>query len=230
MHELYLFKNIPFDANIAELSQNPFFKGDAQEEAVVAAWNKAAALAEPAVMVRQVDVIHGEKGVCEIGGQSVSSAVLDKNLAGLHRAFAFVATCGRQMALEDSDNENVKAALFVLRMQSLRAAMDYALSWTKEHFVLSKIATVNPGSLPQWPISEQPVLFSMIGDVKGELGIELTKTMFMWPSESASGLIFETEHDYKNCMACKKLDCIGRQAPYNEALAAELEAIDGNKM
>ena len=208
MHELYIFKNIPFEANIAELVQNPFFKGNVNDEEIKIAWNKAAALASPSVMVRQVDIVHSERGVCEIGGQKVSSSVLDKNLSGLHRAFAYVATCGKTIAQVKSENENVSSALFVLRMQALRAAMEYAMSWTKEHFALSKTATVNPGSLPQWPITEQPVLFAMIGDVEGELGIELTKTMFMWPSESASGLIFETEHDYQNCMACKKLDCI----------------------
>ncbi|MBR6812429.1 MAG: hypothetical protein IKM51_03555 [Oscillospiraceae bacterium] len=229
MHELHIYKNLPFEANIDELAQNPFFKGDACDPEIKAAWQSAACLAAPSVMVRQVDVVHSEQGVCEIGGQKVSSSVLDKNLAGLHRAFAYVATCGKELALVQSENESVKSALFILRMQALRTAMEFAMSWTKEHFSLSKTATVNPGSLPQWPITEQPVLFAMIGDVKGELGIELTKTMFMWPSESASGLIFETEHDYKNCMACKKLDCIGRQAPYDESLAAELDAIDAKR-
>ncbi len=52
--------------------------------------------------------------------------------------------------------------------------------------------------------------------------------MFMHPMESSSGLLFETDKEYQNCMLCTRLSCIGRRAPYDEALAAKYRGEAGN--
>jgi len=77
---------------------------------------------------------------------------------------------------------------------------------------------MNPGSLADFPISEQVKLFSLIDSPTKYIGVELSDSYLMRPLKSVSGIIFETEANYENCMLCPRLDCPNRRAEYNEAL------------
>lgn len=218
--ETYIFDSIPFAADIAVLDADPMFGGSSEDPAVAALWETAVQAARPKAIVACVDVLHNGDRVSEVGGQPVNSIVLDNSLGGLHRAFAYVATCGTELNdWNPGGNGDAKDALRTLRMLALRAALEYASRQIRERFQITKLAAVNPGSLPEWPLSEQKKLFAMLGDVQGMTGVTLGTSMFMSPVESSSGLWFETEREYQNCMVCTRLDCIGRRAPYDEKLA-----------
>lgn len=221
--KLYVFDNIPFHADISALESNRFFTGDIRDECVAAAWAEASRIVRPKAIIACVDVLHNSDGkVVSVGGQTVSSVVLDTNLATLHRAFAYVATCGTEVtAIDCGNNIDIQTALFAFRILALRAARSYVAGKMQDYFGVKKLATVNPGSLPEWPLSEQTTLFAMLGrdKVKDSTGVTLGTNMFMTPMESSSGLMFETEKDYQNCMLCTRKDCIGRRAKYDEELA-----------
>ena len=220
-----VFREIPFCPEISALEHSAFFLGDLTDGAAVALWEKAVREAKPKAMVAQVEITHAPDGrVTHVGGQPVCSAVLDKNLAGLHRAFAYAATCGTELtAVCDADADaDSKALVFAVRILALRAAVEYATARVMEDHGIPKLAMMNPGSLPEWPLAEQAKLFALLGNTEAGIGVRLGDNMFMYPTESSSGLMFETDHDYKNCMVCTRLDCVGRQAPYDEALAKEL--------
>jgi hypothetical protein len=78
---------------------------------------------------------------------------------------------------------------------------------------------MNPGSgdADVWPIQQQRELFSLLGDVQGELGVSLTESCLMVPNKTVSGLIFPTEIDFESCQVCKRKDCPNRRAPYAES-------------
>lgn len=219
-----LYENIPFQAQLAELEDSVLFFGSTDAPAVIRAWESAVRLARPKAVVMQAEVQHdGDGRVCSVGGQEMRSVLLDKNLAGLHRVFVYVATCGTELAqVDDGGDPEVRSALFGLRMLALRTAIQFAFDTTQRHYELAKYAAMNPGSLPEWPISEQPKLFAMLDGAAEQIGVHLGENLFMAPMESSSGFLFETAHDYKNCMVCTRLDCVGRQAPFDASLAKEL--------
>ena len=222
---LFIYRDILFQPEISALEHSAFFSGDLEDETIVALWEKAVRTARPKAMVAQVEITHDTDGkVTHIGDQPVCSAVLDKNLAGLHRAFAYIATCGTELTAlcDESADLDSKALVFSVRMLALRAAIEFATAHVKETYGIPKLAMMNPGSLPEWPITEQTKLFALLENAEAEIGVTLGEHMFMYPTESSSGLMFETDHDYKNCMVCTRLDCVGRQAPYDEAMAKEL--------
>lgn len=221
---VYLYENIPFRAQLDELGNQALFFGSTDAPAVIRAWESAVRLARPKAVVMQAEVQHDSEGrVCSVGGQEMRSVLLDRNLAGLHRVFVYIATCGAELAqVDDGGDTEVRSALFGLRMLALRTAIQFAFDTTQGHYDLAKFATMNPGSLPEWPITEQPKLFAMLEGAAEQIGVQLGENMFMTPMESSSGFLFETAHDYKNCMVCTRLDCVGRQAPFDEALAKEL--------
>lgn len=217
----FIFDNIPFRPKLSELEDNIFFSGDISDERITDAWEEASRVVRPKAIVSCVDVLHDGNGkVVSVGGQAVSSVVLDNNLSELHRAFAYVATCGMEVtAIDHGSNADVKAALFSFRILALRAAITFATDRMLDYFNIKRLAMMNPGSLPEWPITEQPKLFAMLGDVETATGVTLGANMFMAPMESSSGLMFETDRNYNNCMVCTRQGCIGRRAKYDEVLA-----------
>ena len=77
------------------------------------------------------------------------------------------------------------------------------------------LSHMNPGSLPQWPLSQQRVLFSLLGDVTGAIGVELTESCLMIPAKSTSGILFDSDTEYNNFRFCPMENCPGRSAPFS---------------
>ena len=222
-HQALQFTEIPFSAGVNDLDKNGLFEEDLQSEEVVSILKYAIDIARPKAVVLPVDVVHDENGkVVSVGGQPMDSIVLDKNLEGLHRGFLFVATCGRELeelAAAISREDNTWYLLYQLRLMALGAAGEYMREQVRTRFDSPKLAAMNPGSLPEWPIAEQKKVFAILGEEAKKIGVELGENLFMMPLESSSGLLFETEKAYQNCMICTRLDCVGRHAPFDPEMA-----------
>ena len=80
------------------------------------------------------------------------------------------------------------------------------------------MSAMNPGSLEDWPISEQRQLFSILGDVESLIGVRLTDSFLMLPIKSVSGVYFPKEITFQSCQLCPRERCQGRRAPYDEKL------------
>lgn len=223
MQKTLIFEDIPFTAEPEDLDKNGLFEEDLQSEEVVSILKEAIRIAHPKAVALPVEVLHDENGkVIAVGGQAMDSVVLDKNLKDLHRGFLFVATCGKELeeyAQNISREDNTWYLLYQLRLIALGAARNYLLDQVKARFDIPKLAAMNPGSLPEWPITEQKKVFALLGEDADKIGVKLGDNMFMMPLESSSGLLFETEKAYQNCMICTRLDCVGRHAPYDPELA-----------
>lgn len=220
-----IFTEIPFSAELADLDKNGLFEEDLESEEVAAILKDAIKAARPKAVVIPVDVVHDETGkVTSVGGQPMDSVILDKNLTGLHRGFLFVATCGKELeelAAQIDRDDNTWYLLYQLRMLVLGAARSYMMEQVKKQFDIHGLAAMNPGSLPEWPLQEQKKVFAILGEDAAKIGVTLGDNLFMEPLESSSGLLFETEKDYQNCMICTRLDCVGRRAPYDARLAEQ---------
>ena len=78
-----------------------------------------------------------------------------------------------------------------------------------------------PGSLADWPITQQQQLFSLFGDVEAKIGVRLTDSFLMLPMKSVSGVYFPTETSFESCRLCPRKVCPGRRAPYDPKLWEE---------
>lgn len=150
----------------------------------------------------------------------MDSRVMPVNLAKVHRVFPYVATCGTEV---DEWSEGITDMLYhwwtdTIKIHVLHKAIAALNTRLKDGLRLGTLSNMNPGSLPDWPITEQPKLFSLLGDVKAKIGVTLTDSMLMLPSKSVSGLYFQTESGYENCELCERGDCPGRRKPYDKEL------------
>jgi hypothetical protein len=164
-----------------------------------------------------------EEDTMEIGGVHFTSRVLRINLDKAGIIFPFVATCGTE--LEDW-SRNMTSMLHSfwadsIMLMALGCAVSRLETYLKRRLGSeATLSTMNPGSLPDWPLEEQAALFSLLGDSAAVIGTRLTGKMVIQPIKSVSGIHFVSEDEFVNCSLCPRSNCPSRRADYKADLYA----------
>jgi cobalamin-dependent methionine synthase I len=101
---------------------------------------------------------------------------------------------------------------------ALGAASHYLTEYIKNKYKVENMAVMNPGSLEDWPISEQKPFFSLFDNVEELIGVKLTDSFLMLPIKSISGIYFPTETSFASCQLCPREKCPNRRAKYDPEL------------
>lgn len=173
--------------------------------------------AHPRILVRQAAVTNCDAQQVTLDGQTVQSRVVAARLAGLSRAFCYVATCGAELDALAGAQED---PLLQYWQQALNErVLHLACVWTQaqlcDRFDLKPLSAVNPGSNPDWPIQAQAQLFDLIGNVTAQTGVTLGAAYWMHPVKSTSGIWFEGAKKSCNCQLCLRRRCVGRRMPFD---------------
>ena len=155
-----------------------------------------------------------------IGGIRFHSRVLGVNLKNVHRVFPFVVTSGLEVEAwsQEITDPLMRFHADVVKELVLYQAAERLAGEIDRTFALKGASAMNPGSLPDWPLSEQAPLFSLLGDVKAMIGVTLTESFLMQPVKSVSGIRFPAEASFESCMLCPRENCPNRRAPYDPDL------------
>lgn len=153
-----------------------------------------------------------------IDGVAMSSRVLRVNLDSVYRVFPYAATCGTEVDEWSKATDDVLHQYWTeaIKLSALGAATKAMNVHLEENYRPGKTSRMNPGSLLDWPLTQQRPLFALLGDPEEAIGIHLTKSCLMEPNKSVSGIAFAAEHDFQSCQLCPRDDCPGRRAPYDE--------------
>jgi hypothetical protein len=195
-------------------------EGSGHAEKVEELIREAEAVAHPRAIYRMAFIeSRGDRHVVA-EGLRFDSRVLKVNLDNLHRFFAFAVTSGRELdawvkAKTDLLERFWADAINQAAVISARSFLDRHL---QERYGLAKTARMSPGSLPDWPLEEQRVLFELLGDTRKTIGVELTESLVMVPIKSVSGIVFTNEEGFASCQLCPREDCPGRRVPYDPGL------------
>lgn len=168
--------------------------------------------------VRYID--SKDKDSVDIGGIKFTSRVLRVNLDKVERVFPYIATCGTEVENINipSDDLMRRFMLDIIKQMALGAAIGQLREYIDRKYKPGQMSAMNPGSLEDWPLSEQKQLFSIFGDVESLIGVRLTDSFLMLPIKSVSGMFFPTEVRFESCQLCPRERCPGRRAAYNEKL------------
>jgi len=167
----------------------------------------------------------GAKGedTVEIAGVSFHSRILRENLDRAEKVFPFILTAGPALEAAASASGDLLVQYYLEEIANL--ALENAAAWLGEKLArrwgFSRLSSMDPGSLEDWPITEQPKLFSLFGDTERLLGVRLTDGMLMIPRKSISGIFFPSEAGFVSCQLCDRAACPGRKSTYDETLAAK---------
>jgi len=153
-----------------------------------------------------------------IDGVRFQSRILRKNLDDATRVFPYVVSIG------DGLEKRADASDDFLEKYYLDSIGNIALTKTRMHlekhlkskFALGKMAFMSPGSLEDWPITEQKLLFSILDGVEEAISVTLSKSLLMFPRKSVSGVYFSTETTFYNCHLCPRKRCERRKARYRD--------------
>lgn len=168
--------------------------------------------AEPMAIIKWADIDSVKDDETTIEGVTFKSIVVAEKLKDKQRAFITVITAGS--GLEKCEDLEDDPFLDMFNGALIRLATRYVTDYLKDNFGFEDVGMLNPGSLPDWPISENHALCGIAGDVS-EIGVELNDAGYLKPWNSGSHLCFENAGGYQNCSLCKKYDCIGRHARFD---------------
>jgi len=219
---------LDLDALSADLHVEPD-TDDAREFAELL--EKARASGKPKAVYKESYVEERGEDTVRIDGVTFTSRALRTNLEGIERVFPYVATCGEELDLIDLPTEDfvMRFWLDAIKATLLHSSTMHLSAYLDRKYALGKTSVMSPGSgdVTVWPIEQQQLLFSLFGDVKDLIGVELTDSFLMLPSKSVSGIRYPTERDFHSCQLCHRRNCPSRAAPFDKELWESMQ--DGAK-
>ncbi len=214
-------KDIPFVADLEFLKQRLRIKGNSSNlprfQHLV---EEAQKIARPKALYRPVFIEERDEEAVKVEGRWFRSRVLTVNLRLAYRIFLYVATCGKELDEWAKGLKEMLEAFWAeaIKETALRNAIKTVGIHLEEHYHPSRTSHQNPGSLNDFPLTEQEALFTLIGDTQATIGVTLLPSLMMSPTHSVSGIIFPTSEDFQSCLLCPRENCQGRRAVYDPSL------------
>jgi hypothetical protein len=214
---------IPFELDIGTLLVELHLQQDSNEAKELKALVEAIRpYAKPKALYKVSYIEDRRDDNIRIDGVTFTSRVLRTNLDKVERIFPFVTTCGREIDELNLCGDDFLKGFWLdqIKESILDLASGYLNDYLRHKYTLSKTSSMSPGSgdVTVWPIEQQRALFSLFGDVKELIGVELTDSFLMIPIKSVSGIIFPTEIDFRSCQVCHRENCPSRSAPFDKIL------------
>jgi len=161
----------------------------------------------------------------ELAGIAFRSRVLRRNLDRAQKVFPYIMTVGPELEKAASSSGDLLKQYYLEEIANI--ILETGASWLadqlKDRWGFPSLSNMSPGSLEDWPITEQPKLFSLFGDTERMIGVKLTDSLLMVPRKSISGIFFPSEEGFMSCRLCPREICPSRRAVYDERLAAEYQ-------
>ena len=180
----------------------------------------ASKIAKPKAFYKISRILSRSRESVVVGGQELNSRILRVNIDKLNRTFPFVVTCGRELTRWADQFTGMLDKLFAdeLKLAALESAMIQLEHDIEARYDTGNLSQMNPGSLDDWSIYEQKKLFALLGSGASQVGVELLKSMVMFPDKSESGIFFERDKKFINCRLCPVEKCPSRKAAFDSGL------------
>lgn len=213
---LHICSDIPSTLTLSAAAQALRVQEDFLEE-FEPVFNLCMQIARPKYCFAEVHA--GTDEACSrVGDACFASRILRVHLRDVQRAFPSLITCGREIhaqiqACDDLLEKYWMEGMAELRMQEAGEALRRRI----RSITGGNIRAMSPGSLGDFPLTEQQKLFPLLGEGPKAIGVELTPQCLMLPQKSASAIYFESDEEYENCMLCLREGCFKRRAPFDES-------------
>ena len=223
-----ILDSVPFELDEGELREKVRVEdgtADAAALGELVAW--AREHGRPKWLYRECFVESRGTDTVTMAEVTFTSVALRRNLEAAERVFVYLATCGPEMDQAPMETGDFLREFWVdsIKAMLLGAATEHLAERIKKRHGLVKSATMSPGSgdVSVWPIEQQRLLFSLLGDTAESIGVELTESFLMRPNKTVSGLRFATEKDFRTCQLCHRENCQERSAAFDAELWASVQ-------
>lgn len=181
-------------------------------------------IARPKIVFKEAYITDRHDDGVSINQKHFNCNLMKNNLADIHRVFPFVVTCGMELYewAKSFDDVFVQYWADHIMEVTLRNAVGKLYAIVKNQYGITKISSMNPGSLDGWPIEQQAPLFELLDNRQVEIGVKLTESFLMIPQKTVSGILFKSKSGYTNCKLCERVNCPSRSAKYEPGLREKL--------
>ncbi len=222
-----ILNHIPFTLDSGELMKRLHIRPGSEDAGEFAELLcLARKIGQPKAIYSEAYVEFTGEDTVVLDGIRFTSQMLRNNLAQVDRVFPYIVTCGREMDEAEIPTGNLLTTFWwdAVKESLLRSASQHLLDLLERKYLLKKIASMNPGSgdANVWPIEQQQELFALFGNVRQQIGVELTGSFLMVPNKTISGIFFPTEKDFRTCQVCHRENCPNRSAAFNQELWASI--------
>jgi len=217
----HILDSISYEPDLAVLMRRVRVKeGSARAAELLALVDEARPLARPRALYLSSFISGRGDDFVEIEGLRFESRVLRVNLDKTYRVFPYLATCGQELQEWADRQEDMVLNYWaeIIKEQALRSAIQAVHEHLVSHYQPGETASMSPGSLADWPITQQQVLFQLFGQHANAIGVCLTDSMLMIPTKSVSGIRFPNHDSFESCLLCPREGCPGRRAVFDPEL------------
>lgn len=181
-------------------------------------------IANPKLIFKASYINERHEDAVTIDGRRFDCKLMKNNLADVNRVFPFTVTCGRELYDWAKKINDIFVQYWADHIMEvvLRNAVAVLYDTIKIQYGVSKLSSMNPGSLEGWPIEQQIPLFELLDNKQAEIGVELTESYLMIPQKTVSGILFKSKSGYTNCKLCEMVNCPSRRSPFEPGLREKL--------
>jgi len=185
------------------------------EETARALIGEAAPLLRPRAAWRPAFIEGRSDDTVTVESRIFRSRVLRVNLDGVYKVFPYVITVGPELENASARSGDLLHRYYLETLADL--ALDAARNGLQERLARENgfdlLSSMSPGSLEDWPLTEQAPLFGLLGELQAQIGVRLTDVLLMLPRKSISGLFFPSAESFSACRLCPRDSCPGRKVP-----------------
>lgn len=219
-----IIDDAPINLDVTEILKQARVKsGSKAQTQLVSLIKSAQAIARPKAMYKVAYIESRLDDTVTIGQITFASRILRINLDKVERVFAYLSTCGHELDHWAAQFDDLLTRFWadLIKQSALNTIHHLLQEHIETHFKPGTISAMSPGSLEDWPLTQQKPLFQLLGGDHHSLGVRLTDSCLMVPTKSVSGIFFSTEVSFESCQLCKRAKCPGRRSAYNPALWAK---------
>jgi hypothetical protein len=214
--EFILKTDIPFEIDVSSIRENLEAEGKkipGDSLGRIAA--EAKAVGRPKFLIHPQPVSEVNEDTVRLGDHTFTSRAMAFHFSDLDRVFPYLVTAGTEMAdWVDSLPGPEKPYGDRMAEAAHGAALSALEKEIQERFGIPSIARINPGSLVDWALEEQRILFSLLGDGGERIGVTLAENLLMFPLKSGSGIVFPDNTGFVACRLCQVSGCRLRRAAF----------------
>ena len=191
--------------------------GTEQYDRLLWLYATAFGIGRPKALVVEAAVEEVNAKTVRVGGVEIVSPFVRAKLLQSPVAYAYLLTCGQEVEEWSKTLTDIVDVFYVDELKKLwLACAEKAVREEVQKRLApdAKLSSLNPGSLPQWPIEGQRELFRILGDTVGSVGVRLTDSCLMLPSKSVSGILFQDHTGHVNCALCPRENCPNRRVSF----------------
>ncbi|GAB6154445.1 vitamin B12 dependent-methionine synthase activation domain-containing protein [Desulfosporosinus burensis] len=175
---------------------------------------EAQLIAKPKVIFKRSFVEAKGDNFVVIDGIKFTSRILRVNLDDSSMVFPYIVTCGTELEVWSKrfkDDYFQSYCVDTIKEMVLKNARQEFEAFLDREFSLGHASNMYPGSLQDWPITEQKPLFDLLDNVEELIGVQLTNSYLLLPIKTVSGIRFPKESTFESCQLCPRENCPSRK-------------------